>query len=136
MYLASKVARCNISSNTKETNMHAIASQWLEDHNKYVLPPFQNKCLNFMLHTEQNEWIYTLKYVYIHPYVPAHLKSLKRLIFRNEGSITFSNLIRLKILVKLVISSYDIINLSKPYTIIIYYKYILLKFIWEKDWKN
>ena len=27
MYLASKVARCNISSNTKETNMHAIASQ-------------------------------------------------------------------------------------------------------------
>ena len=27
MYLASKVAHCNISSNTKETNMHAIASQ-------------------------------------------------------------------------------------------------------------
>ena len=27
MYLASKVASCNISSNTKETNMHAIASQ-------------------------------------------------------------------------------------------------------------
>ena len=27
IYLASKVARCNISSNTKETNMHAIASQ-------------------------------------------------------------------------------------------------------------
>ena len=48
MYLASKVARCNISSNTKETNMHAIASQWLTDHSKYVLPPFQNKCLNFM----------------------------------------------------------------------------------------
>ena len=48
MYLASKVARCNISSNTKETNMHAIASQWLTDHSKYVLPPFQNKCLNFV----------------------------------------------------------------------------------------
>jgi 16S rRNA G966 N2-methylase RsmD len=48
MYLASKVARCNISSNTKETNMHAIASQWLTDHIKYVLPPFQNKCLNFV----------------------------------------------------------------------------------------
>ena len=48
MYLASKVARCNISSNTKETNMHAIASQWLRDHSKYVLPPFQNKCLNFV----------------------------------------------------------------------------------------
>ena len=27
MYLASKVAHWNISSNTKETNMHAIASQ-------------------------------------------------------------------------------------------------------------
>ena len=48
MYLASKVARCNISSNTKETNMHAIASQWLTDHSKYVLPPFQNNCLNFV----------------------------------------------------------------------------------------
>ena len=48
MYLASKVARCNISSNTKETNMHAIASQWLTDHSQYVLPPFQNKCLNFV----------------------------------------------------------------------------------------
>ena len=48
MYLASKVARCNISSNTKETNMHATASQWLTDHSKYVLPPFQNKCLNFV----------------------------------------------------------------------------------------
>ena len=48
MYLASKVARCNISSNTKETNMQAIASQWLTDHSQYVLPPFQHKCLNFM----------------------------------------------------------------------------------------
>ena len=48
MYLASKVARCNISSNTKETNMHAIASQWLTDHSKYVLPSLQNKCLNFV----------------------------------------------------------------------------------------
>ena len=48
MYLASKVARCNISSNTKETNMHAIASQWLTDHSKYVLPLFQNKFLNFV----------------------------------------------------------------------------------------
>ena len=38
------------------------------------------------LHTEQNEWIYTLKYVYIHPYVVFHLKYLKRLIFRNGGS--------------------------------------------------
>ena len=47
-YLASKVARCNISSNTKETNMHAIASQWLTDQSKYVLPLFQNKCLNFV----------------------------------------------------------------------------------------
>ena len=46
--------------------MHAIASQWLTDHSKYVLPSFQNKCLNFMLHTKQNEWIYTLKYVYMH----------------------------------------------------------------------
>ena len=48
MYLASNVARCIISSNTKETNMHAIASQRLTDHSQYVLPPFQNKCLNFM----------------------------------------------------------------------------------------
>ena len=54
MYLASKVARCNISSNTKETNMHAIASQWLTDHSKYVLPPFQNKCLNFVQTLVQN----------------------------------------------------------------------------------
>ena len=28
--------------------MHAIASQWLTDHCKYVLPPFQNKFLNFV----------------------------------------------------------------------------------------
>ena len=41
---------------------------------------------NRWLHTEQNEWIYTLKYVYIHLYVAVHLKSLNRLIFRNEGS--------------------------------------------------
>ena len=34
---------------------------------------------------EQNEWIYTLKYVYIHPYVVVHLKSLKRQLFRNKG---------------------------------------------------
>ena len=28
--------------------MHAIASQLLRYHSQYVLPPFQNKCLNFM----------------------------------------------------------------------------------------
>ena len=28
--------------------MHAIASQRLTHHSQYVLPPFQNKCLNFM----------------------------------------------------------------------------------------
>ena len=42
---------------------------------------------NKWLHTEQNEWIYTLKYVYIRPYVVVHLKSLKRQIFMNGGSI-------------------------------------------------
>ena len=55
-----------------------------------ILPPFLNiglsRDFNKWLHTEQNEWIYTLKYVYIHPYVVVHLKSLKRLIFRNRGS--------------------------------------------------
>ena len=54
-----------------------------------VLPPFPNISLSRdsskWLHTEQNEWIYTLKYVYIHPYVVFHLKYLKRLIFRTEG---------------------------------------------------
>ena len=39
----------------------------------YVLPPFLNiglfRDFNKRLHTEQNEWIYTLKYVYVHPYV-------------------------------------------------------------------
>ena len=28
--------------------IHAIASQWFTDHSQYVLPPFKNKCLNFM----------------------------------------------------------------------------------------
>ena len=28
--------------------MHAIASRGLKDHSQYVLPLFQNKCLNFM----------------------------------------------------------------------------------------
>ena len=28
--------------------MHAIASQRLTEHSQYVLPSFQNKCLNFM----------------------------------------------------------------------------------------
>ena len=55
------------------------------------LPLFLNICLsrdfNKILHIEQNEWIYTLKYVYIHSYVVVHLKSLKRQIFRNRGSI-------------------------------------------------
>ena len=53
----------------------------------FILPPFPNISLfrdfNKALHTKQNEWIYTLKYVYIHQYVPVHLESLKRLIFRN-----------------------------------------------------
>ena len=56
-----------------------------------VLPPFPNISLfrdsNKWLHMKQNEWIYTLKYVYIHPYVVIYLKCLKRLIFRNGGSI-------------------------------------------------
>ena len=60
------------------------------DNSDWLLPPFLNICLsmgfNKWLHTEQNEWTYTLKYVYIHPYVLVHLKFLKRLIFRNEGS--------------------------------------------------
>ena len=59
-------------------------------YSTYLLPPFLNICLsknfNKWLHTEQNEWIYTLKYVYIHLYVVVHLKSLKRQIFRNGGS--------------------------------------------------
>ena len=59
------------------------------DHACIVLPPFLNisRDFNKWLHTEQNEWIYTLKYVYIHPYVVVHLKSLKRQIFRNGGSV-------------------------------------------------
>ena len=52
----------------------------------YVPKYLSFRDFNKWLHMEQNEWIYTLKYVYIHPYVPVHLKSLKRLIFRNEGS--------------------------------------------------
>mgnify|MGYP005823401881 CR=1 FL=1 len=56
-----------------------------------ILPPFLNICLfrdfNKWLRTEKNEWIYTLKYVYIRPYVVVHLKYLKRQIFRNGGSI-------------------------------------------------
>ena len=34
--------------------MHAIASQQLTDHSQYVLPPFQNTCLNFMQTLVQN----------------------------------------------------------------------------------
>ena len=41
--------------------------------------------------------MYTLKYVYIHPYVVVHLKSLKRLIFRNGGSTTLNIPLFLKI---------------------------------------
>ena len=56
-----------------------------------LLPTFLKICLsrdlNKWLHTKQNEWIYTLKYVYIHPYVVVHLKSLKRQICRNEGVV-------------------------------------------------
>ena len=56
-----------------------------------VLPPFPNISLprdfTKWLHTEQNEWIYTLNYVHIHPYVVFHLKCLKRLVFRNGGSM-------------------------------------------------
>ena len=55
-----------------------------------LLPLFLNISLfrycNKRLHTEQNGWIYTPKYVYIHPYVVVHLEPLKRLIFRNGGS--------------------------------------------------
>ena len=96
MYLASKVARCNILSNTKETNMHAIASQWLTDHSKYVLPPFQNKCLNFMLHTEQNEWICTLKYIYIHQrleYVLVVRNLLKDIYISNNMIISLTKVV-------------------------------------------
>ena len=56
----------------------------------HILHPFPNISLfrdsNKWLHTEQNERIHTLKYIYIHPYVVVHLKCLKRLIFRNKGS--------------------------------------------------
>ena len=56
----------------------------------FILPPFPNISLfryfNKGLHTKQNEWIYTLKYVYIHPYVVVYLKWLERLIFRNGGN--------------------------------------------------
>ena len=56
----------------------------------FILPLFPNISLfryfNKGLHTKQNEWIYTLKYVYIHLYVVVYLKCLERLIFRNGGS--------------------------------------------------
>ena len=56
----------------------------------FILPPFPNISLfrdfNKGLHTKQNEWIYALKYVYIHPYVVVYFKWLERLIFRNGGS--------------------------------------------------
>ena len=42
---------------------------------------------NKWLHMEQNEWIYTLKHVYIHPYVVVHLRWLERQLFGNGGSI-------------------------------------------------
>ena len=42
---------------------------------------------NKWLYTKQNEWIYPLKYVYIHPYIVVCLKCIKRLIFRNGGSM-------------------------------------------------
>ena len=55
-----------------------------------ILPLFPNISLfrdfNKGLHTKQNEWMYTLKYVYIHPYVVVYLKWLERLIFRDGGS--------------------------------------------------
>ena len=52
-----------------------------------ILSVCLSRDFNKWLRTEQNEWIYTLKYVYIHSYVPVHLKSLKRQIFWNGGSI-------------------------------------------------
>ena len=61
------------------------------DTNSKILLPFLNISLleistSDYIWSKMSELIYTLKYVYIHPYVPVHLKSLKRLIFRNEGS--------------------------------------------------
>ena len=32
----------------RRLTMHAVASLWLTYHSKYVLPPFQNKCLKFV----------------------------------------------------------------------------------------
>lgn len=62
----------------------------------YVLPPFPNIFLsrnfNMWLHTKQNEWIYTLKYVYIH-LCCVHLKCLERQIFSMEGVQHFSSTI-------------------------------------------
>ena len=48
---------------------HLIKTAWEIYFEWKVLPPFLNICLsrdfNKWLHTEQNEWIYTSKYVYI-----------------------------------------------------------------------
>ena len=69
---------------------HLIKTAWEIYFEWKVLPPFLNICLsrdfNKWPHMEQNEWIYTVKYDYIHVYVIVHLKSLKRQIFRNGGS--------------------------------------------------
>ena len=51
---------------------------WHKFKNTPSIPKYLSfRDFNKWLHTEQSEWIYTLKYVYIHPYVPVHLKSLK-----------------------------------------------------------
>ena len=54
-----------------------------------LLPPFLNTCLsrhfNKWLHTKQNEWIYTLKYVYIHPYVVVIWNVYKDKYLGTEG---------------------------------------------------
>ena len=51
---------------------------WHEFKNTPSIPKYYSfREFNKWLHTEQNEWISTLKYVYIHPYVPVHLKPLK-----------------------------------------------------------
>ena len=67
MYLASKVARCNISSNTKETNMHAIASQWLTDHHVDI------SLLLCPAHTSTGFYVLYLWWVYVSSTSPSNL---------------------------------------------------------------
>ena len=69
-------------------NMHV----WHEFKNTPSVPKYLSfRDFNKWLHTEQNEWIYTLKYVYIHPYVVVHLKSLKRQILPPSGNTCHQN---------------------------------------------